>query len=118
MTPEGEIQKAILEWLQAERITAWRINTGAVKVDARFIVFAVPGFSDILAIPTVSGKFKGFPCQWTAPLFIEVKTPQGRQSAEQKSFERQVKDAGGEYLLARSVEDVEAWCKQHGVRKA
>lgn len=117
MTPEGLILDAVLDYLQAEHVTAFRCNTGAVKIDNRFIRFGVPGFSDILAIPTVSGNFKGLPCAWTIALFIEVKTEKGRQSAEQKSFERQVVEAGAEYLLARSVDDVAAWCKRNGVRK-
>ena len=117
MTPEGFILDAILDYLAADRVVAWRMNTGALKVDNRFIRFGVPGFADILAIPTVSGNFKGIPCSWTVPLFIEVKAEKGRQSAEQKSFEAQVKDAGAEYLLARSVEDVQAWMRKNGVRK-
>lgn len=117
MTPEGAVLDAVLGYLQAERVPAWRLNTGAVKLDKRFVRFGVPGFADILALPTVSGLFKGFRCKWTTALFIEVKAPKGKQSAEQKSFQRQVEDAGAEYLLARSVDDVEAWLIKHGVKQ-
>jgi len=40
-------------------------------------------------------------------VFIEVKASRGRQSEHQKSFQRLVEAAGGEYVLARRVEDVE-----------
>jgi hypothetical protein len=116
-TPEGQILDAILSYLQAERVTAWRLNTGAVKLENRFVRFGVPGFSDILAIPTVHGQFKGFPVQWCEPWFIEVKTEKGRQSAEQRSFELQVKDAGAQYFVVRSVEEMEAALRKHGVKQ-
>jgi hypothetical protein len=117
VTPEGAILDAILGYLQAERVTAWRMNTGAVKLENRFIQFNVAGFSDILAIPIVRGKFKGFPVQWCEPWFIEVKTEKGRQSAEQKSFELQVKDAGAQYFVIRSVEEMGEILRKHGVKK-
>ena len=115
MTPEGAVLDAVLDLLAAEHVTAWRMNTGAVKIETRFIQFGVPGFSDILAIPTVRGKFKGIPCSWTMPLFIEVKSATGRQSAKQKSFERQVKDAGADYIIVRSVDDMAEWLRKNGV---
>ena len=117
MTPEGAVLDAVLGYLQAERVTAWRMNTGAVKLDKRFVRFGVPGFADILAIPTVRGTFKGLQCQWTEPWFIEVKAEKGRQSAEQHSFELQVKDAGAQYFIVRSVEEMEAALRKHGVKR-
>lgn len=39
-------------------------------------------------------------------VWIEVKTPRGSQSDCQKEFEAKVIDHGGQYLLARSVDDV------------
>ncbi|MCE5285184.1 MAG: VRR-NUC domain-containing protein [Pelosinus sp.] len=39
-------------------------------------------------------------------LFIEVKTTRGRQSEVQLQFEADIGRHGGEYLLARSLEDV------------
>ena len=117
MTPEGMILDAVLDYLAAEHITAFRCNTGAVKIDERFVRFGTPGFSDILAVVTVSGKFKGFPVQWVEPFFLECKSEKGRQSAEQRSFERQVKDAGAQYFIVRSVDELEEILRKHGVRK-
>jgi hypothetical protein len=48
-------------------------------------------------------------------VFIEVKRPGGRQSEVQKKFQETVDAAGFEYVLAKSVEDVEHLgdgCKQ------
>lgn len=39
-------------------------------------------------------------------LFIEIKAPNGRQSDHQKRFQKYIEMCGGEYILARSVEDV------------
>jgi hypothetical protein len=50
-------------------------------------------------------------------VFIEVKSATGRQSAEQKSFECQVKDAGAEYVVVRSVEEMREWLQRHGAVK-
>jgi hypothetical protein len=51
MPKESEIQKAILQYLAARRILAWRMNTGAVKTETRFFRFGSPGMADILAAP-------------------------------------------------------------------
>lgn len=40
-------------------------------------------------------------------VFVEIKSPRGRQSEVQKHFQALVEDAGCEYVLARSVDDVE-----------
>ena len=37
-------------------------------------------------------------------LFVEFKTPTGRQSAAQKEFQRQVEAEGYKYIIVRSVE--------------
>ena len=86
MTPEGAVLDAVLDLLAAEHVTAWRMNTGAVKVETRFIQFGVPGFSDILAIPTVRGKFKGFrargPCRCLSRSSLQ---PAGRAQSRRVS---------------------------------
>lgn len=112
---EAEVLDAVLDVLQAHRVTAWRMNVGVVKYDDRVVKFGTPGFADVLAIPIVSGKFRGLPVSWCAPVFIEVKSPTGRQSSEQKSFQRQVCDAGAEYWIVRSPEDLTGKLREHGV---
>jgi len=54
-----------------------------------------PGVTDVLLqIPK-----KGY-----ASLCMEFKTPKGRQSDEQKEYQRQVEMAGSKYVIVRSVE--------------
>ena len=118
MTPEGALQKTILDWLAAKRILAYRMNTGAVKLDDRFMRFGVPGMADILAFP-MQMPVSGMVCEFgKSPIFkrafvhdrfvvwIEVKTAIGRQSPLQKSFQTQVEAAGHRYILARSLDAV------------
>lgn len=54
-----------------------------------------PGASDLLVFHTPSRP----------PLFIEVKTPSGIQSPNQKEFEAHATSLGYEYYLVRSLED-------------
>lgn len=93
---ESDIQRTILDWLAAKRIFHYRQNTGAFK-DARggFYRFGTLGAPDIVAV--IGGTYIG----------IEVKAPRGAQSHDQREFEGRLRMAGGVYVLARSVEDVE-----------
>jgi hypothetical protein len=103
---EQQVQSAILEWLAAKRIWAIRMQTGAIKLDKRFIKFGVAGCADILAFyPVYDGR--GF-----LPIWIEVKSNVGRQSELQRSFELDVIQRGHRYLLAKSVDDVEKFFKE------
>jgi hypothetical protein len=38
---------------------------------------------------------------------IEVKAPKGRQSEHQREFQRKLEAAGGKYVLAYSIDEVE-----------
>jgi len=49
-------------------------------------------------------------------VFIEVKAENGKQSDEQKVFEAKINSAGGTYILARSIDDVE-WLFKLGWRE-
>lgn len=75
-------------------LLVWRQNVGKFKLETgRMISFGVPGCPDIIGC--FRGRFIG----------IEVKTPAGRQSDQQKHFQAAVERAGGIYILARSVAD-------------
>jgi hypothetical protein len=59
----------------------------------------VPGASDLVYLnPT--GQ----------PIFMEVKTPTGRQSASQKKFENTITRHGYEYHIVRSLEEAKEAC--------
>jgi hypothetical protein len=61
------------------------------------IRMGVAGCADLTGIVTISGI--------GIRLEIEVKTQKGRQSDQQIRFEKMVRDRGGIYILARSVDD-------------
>jgi hypothetical protein len=94
---EADIQREILLHFGADpRCRIWRNSTGATINQGRVIRFGLVGSADILGV-LKGGRF----------LAIEVKTPQGQQSQQQKRFEAMVTSMGGLYVLARCVEDVE-----------
>lgn len=104
-TPEGKIQREILVYLKEKGVFCWRNNNGAVfdqKLNSGYGGYRsnniMKGVPDIIGImPDGSGRFLG----------IEVKAPSGSQSGPQVLFERRTKRAGGVYILAKSVEDVD-----------
>jgi len=103
---ESQIQRAILDYLAARHVLAFRMNTGTMtseyKGKKRLMRFGVPGMADILAFPphqVASDRF-------CAVMWIEVKSEIGRQSETQQSFQEQVEREGHKYIVARSVEDV------------
>jgi hypothetical protein len=118
MTPEGLILDSIMGWLAAKHILAFRMLVGGAKVNASYMRFGVKGMADILAFPkftmediTRIGRERGMRYKVPGILWIEVKTAKGVQSEFQKSFQAQVEAEGHRYILARSIEDVEAALK-------
>ena len=53
-----------------------------------------PGISDYIAIRR--GRH----------VFVEIKDDKGEQTKAQKDFERDVKEHGGEYIVARGIDDL------------
>ncbi|HOV80820.1 MAG TPA: VRR-NUC domain-containing protein [Bacillota bacterium] len=56
------------------------------------------------------GSYKGiadlYAIKDSRSIWIEVKTPDGSQSKDQRKFEEDIKAHGGEYIVVRCVEDV------------
>ena len=102
---ERDVQKLIIDWLKLHRVFHWRNNTGAMfgqyKGKSWAVRFGVPGAPDIFAMkPTCD------PAYGAEIYAIEVKGEGGKQSDLQKQFQQDFERAGGEYLLARCLEDV------------
>jgi len=90
---EAQIQAEILIRLGEDfpkDVRAWRNNSGAIKVDDRFICFGLKGQADISGL-LITGR----------RLEIEVKSAKGRQSKDQKNFEQMITDFQGIYILAK-----------------
>lgn len=98
VTPESEIQKSIVNYLNSKRIFFYRNNSGGMmghyKGKDRFVQFGYPGSPDIVAV--ISGRYTG----------IEVKAKTGKQSCYQRAFEQNLTNAGGRYILAKCSGDV------------
>jgi hypothetical protein len=96
---ESDIQKVIMDWLTLHRIFHYRNNAGGMsgkhKGKPWFVKFGKVGMPDIVAV--FKGRYIG----------IEVKGPKGFQSRVQTEFQVELEKAGGIYILARSIEDVQ-----------
>ena len=122
---ESDVQKAILDYLAAERIFAFRINTATFKGEGRFFRSHSlgAGAADILALPVIRREQifgSGIPdviVDSFVPHWIEVKNTKGTQSAEQRSFQEYVEGLGHRYILARSVDDIREMWQERGCGK-
>lgn len=99
---EGAIQAQILHYLTLRKVWHRRMNSGAAMMVGRGgkmrpVRFGAPGMPDIFA-RTPSGSI----------IWIEVKSATGRQSPEQREWQREAERFGDVYILARSVDDVTA----------
>ncbi|MFB3893610.1 MAG: hypothetical protein ACE15C_16475 [Phycisphaerae bacterium] len=96
MASEKALQNDILRvfgTLPALRL--WRANVGVARIGTRVIRFGVPGQADLTGILTDGRRLE-----------IEVKSPTGRQTAEQAAFQNMIEKFHGIYILARSTDDV------------
>lgn len=98
---EAHLQDAIrLELGRDPALVLWRNNIGhaTMRHGAR-VTFGVggPGGADLI------GLFRGVFCA------VEIKTPTGRVSPEQRTHEALVTSKGGVYVILRSVEAARAW---------
>jgi hypothetical protein len=93
---EADIQRDCLEWLKWHGYTAWRCSLAGVKFQGFRAKNPMRGH------PDVAGVFEG-----GRYFVIEVKTPAGRLSPEQKVWRDLLVSKGCVYMLARSVEDLE-----------
>lgn len=110
---ESGVLRACLQLLEVEHIFHRRWNSGSAKVDngdgtQRFFRFGSKGDADILAIPNIRDV--------PHPLWIETKSDTGRQTFDQKIFQKIVEAQGHTYLLVRDVCTVQQWLKDHGAK--
>jgi RecB family endonuclease NucS len=88
---EHQIQKEIIQYLNAKCLFNWRNNVGR----KHNLYFGLKGSADILGL-TKEGIF----------FAIEVKDYKGKQSEEQIRFADIIQRNNGIYILARSLNDV------------
>lgn len=83
----------------------WRANVGAARFGRRAVRFGIPGQADLTGILPDGRRLE-----------IEVKSPTGEQTTEQRRFQKMIERFRGVYVLARSVEDVRRQLVAAGVR--
>ena len=93
---EKQLQNAIVrEFGTRSDMRIWRQNTGAAAYGPRIVHFGVPGAADLTGILPDGRRLE-----------IECKSATGRQTREQRNYQRMIEKFNGVYVLARSVEDV------------
>lgn len=100
---ESHIEKQIILYLRSIGWIALKHRSTGRFVNGRMIHLPKDelGISDIIAV-SPDGKAH----------FIEVKTPKGRQSGNQKSFENLVKSKNSNYIVMRSIDDAKNYAKK------
>jgi hypothetical protein len=106
-TPEGALQRLVLDWLAAKHIFSLRMNSGTlINPAGRPVTFGVLGMADILVFR------QPMECPYDVShqrvCWIELKAPKGKQSDLQRSFQAKVESEGHRYLLIRSLDELEA----------
>lgn len=94
---ETEIQNQVREYLEWNGWFVIRHQQG---------LGSFKGLSDLTAIK--DGK----------TIYVEIKKPTGSQSKDQKDFETLIKAHGGEYLLIKSLEEIEKYLLSSKIRQA
>jgi hypothetical protein len=105
---ENELANHICHWLLRWGALCW-INDSVGIYDAKSHSFRanrnpyrIRGTADIIGITGANWSIATSP----RPLAVEVKMPGGRQSEDQKEFEKRWVLHGGVYVLAHSLLDV------------
>ena len=96
---EAQIQRQCLQYLTLKKIFHWRNNTIGipVHVDGKFSRYRKvykKGLPDIIYVKD------------GLVVAIEVKTEKGKQSPDQKKFEKDMWRADGSYFIVRSLDDL------------
>jgi len=106
MTEEGRIQNDIMRTFATHpKIRLFRANVGRGRFGRRVVQFGIPGQADLTGIVEPSGQ----------RLEIEVKTPTGRLSKEQRAWGKMILRFNGIYIVARCVQDVREGLRRQGV---
>ena len=99
---EADLVREIANYLTLRKAWYWRQNVGTlVGASGRPVRFGQKGTPDFYA--------RSRPRRGESParvVWIEAKTEDGRQTKEQKEFERRAIAHGDVYILARCIEDV------------
>ena len=88
VTPETSLKGAVKDWLNWNKWFHFPLMQGLASY---------PGLPDRIAIK------KGF------IFFIEVKSEKGKQSSHQRTFQANLENQHGNYILVRNLDDLIKW---------
>ena len=114
---EKDIQRACLDYLDANQIMWLRLNSGDTfrpgKEGKFYKVRGCPkGTADILILWRVK---ESIGCAKSRPIFVEFKASNGKQTVKQAIFERDVESLGYEYYIIRDLDTfVKLFAERYG----
>lgn len=101
--PEAQLSGAVREVLSLFGCHVYSTEAPRVRHGSG----STPGIADLIVLaPGGRGVW-----------FVELKTPKGKLTERQRDFGRRVMDAGGRWLLWRSVEDAKDWCARYAPKR-
>jgi len=114
---EKQVQSSIISFLNTRRILHNRINNGQFVIKENGVdkygrnrrKSRAVRCNSINGIPDIE-VFAGIMFQNNIkiqiPIYLEVKSPTGKQSKDQKLFQSRIVENGGFYYVVRSIDDV------------
>ena len=104
---EQTIQQQIRLELGRGPVRLWRNNTGALRDErGRLVRYGLcPGSSDLIGLRQLRIEEQHLGLELAVFCALEIKTPPGRPTAEQRQFLEVIRSRGGLAGVARSVEE-------------
>ena len=95
---ERDTLRACMMYLAGTGVLCWRSNNTGIYSEKRgcHIFHGTKGVPDLIGV-LPGGKFLG----------VECKSDKGRQSDSQKEMQQRIEAAGGLYILARTIDDLQ-----------
>ena len=108
LTPESQVKRDVMQILEALRIPAKRLNSGAARMKGFWVKFGFDGCPDIVCF------FNDGRTGW-----IECKAKDGKDEMgeDQLEFQAMCKERRIPHIVAYSSFDVENWLVKEGVLK-
>lgn len=99
MKPEQALKRYVKDLLNLEKILWFPMNSGKFQIGNYWVEGCPEGTADLL-------MFLG-----DKPVWLELKSPTGKQSQLQKEFQAKVEKLGHSYQLIRKPEELYEWLR-------
>lgn len=101
------VNDILVELSKRPGVRVWKVHAGKYRVlhdPDQVLTIGNKGHADISGIIKIAGR--------GIRLEIEVKTGSAVQTAEQRAFQAMILGLGGEYIVARCIEDATSFCDE------